>query len=69
MPPVSSPATEDAKEDVALLTALGHDPIEADALLALVGGTPGELSTRLLLLELAGGLERLPGGRVQRLVK
>ena len=69
MPSASSPATEDAKEDVALLTALGHDPIEADALLSLVGGTPGELSTRLLLLELAGGLERLPGGRVQRVVK
>jgi len=52
--------------DDALLAALGHDPVEPDALLARVGGTPGELGTRLLLLELAGQLERLPGGLVQR---
>jgi len=52
--------------DDALLAALGHDPVEPDALLARVGGTPGELSTRLLLLELDGLLERLPGGLVQR---
>jgi DNA processing protein len=68
MPAASGPSSA-GEEDPALLAALGHDPIEADALLALVGGTPGELSTRLLLLELAGGLERLPGGMVQRVVK
>jgi DNA processing protein len=68
MQSASGPGTG-GQEDAALLAALGHDPIEADALLALVGGTPGELSTRLLLLELAGGLERLPGGMVQRVVK
>jgi len=52
--------------DDPLLAALGHDPVEPDTLLARVGGTPGELSTRLLLLELDGLLERLPGGLVQR---
>ena len=58
-----------ADTDAALLAALGHDPVEPDALLALVGGTPGELSSKLLLLELAGIVERMPGGLVQRVVK
>ena len=61
-PPVS--ATDDS-----LLAALGHDPVEPDALLALVGGTPAELSTRLLMLELAGTIERLPGGHFQRIMR
>jgi len=58
-----------ADQDAALLAALGHDPVDPDTLLALVGATPGELSTRLLLLELAGQIERLPSGIVQRVVK
>jgi DNA processing protein len=58
-----------APDDEALLAALGHDPVEPDALLAMLGGTPGELGTRLLMLELAGMVERLPGGMFQRLVK
>ena len=52
-----------------LLAALGHDPLDPDTLLALIGGTPAELSTRLLMLELAGTVERLPGGKVQRVVR
>jgi DNA processing protein len=55
--------------DARLLAALGHDPVEPDVLLAAMGATPGELSSHLLLLELAGMVERLPGGRVQRVVK
>jgi DNA processing protein len=66
----SAPALSAADDaDAALLAALGHDPVDADTLLAVVGGTPGELSTRLLLLELAGSVERLPGGIFQRIVK
>lgn len=52
-----------------LLAALGHDPVEPDLLLAATGGTAGELSGGLLLLELAGLVERLADGRVQRVVR
>jgi DNA processing protein len=53
----------------ALLAALGHDPVEPDILLASLGMSPALLSSQLLALELAGLLERQPGGRVQRVVK
>jgi DNA processing protein len=53
----------------ALLAALGHDPVEPDTLLASLGMNPALLSSQLLALELAGLLERVPGGRVQRVVK
>jgi DNA processing protein len=53
----------------ALLAALGHDPVEPDTLLASLGMSPALLSSQLLALELAGLLERRPGGRVQRVVK
>ena len=52
----------------ALLAALGHDPAEPDALLARLGLDAGALAGQLLALELAGLLERLPDGRVQRIV-
>lgn len=56
-------------EDSVLLEALGHDPVEPDALLERFGGDAGLLAGELLALELAGVLERLPGGRVQRVVR
>jgi DNA processing protein len=63
-------AADDGVEGCAvLLAALGHGPVEPDALLASLGLTPALLSSQLLALELAGLLERLPGGMVQRLVK
>jgi len=49
-----------------LLALLGHDPIDTDTLLAHSGIDIGQLSMALLALELAGMLERLPGGKVQR---
>lgn len=52
-----------------LLAALGHDPVEPDMLLASLAISPALLSSQLLALELAGMLERRPGGRVQRVVK
>jgi DNA processing protein len=55
--------------DGALLDALGHDPAEPDVLLARLGCSPGELAARLLVLELSGHLERLPGGLIQRIGK
>jgi DNA processing protein len=53
----------------ALLAALGHDPVEPDNLAISLGIGPALLSGQLLALELAGLLERRPGGRVQRVVK
>jgi DNA processing protein len=62
-----TPASQAHDDD--LLQALGHDPVEPDSLLALVDGSAAALSSRLLMLELAGLVERLPGGRVQRVVR
>ena len=57
-----------APADAALLDALGHDPVEPDILLARLGCSPGELAARLLVLELSGRLERLPGGLIQTIM-
>jgi DNA processing protein len=50
----------------ALLDALGHDPVAPDVLLARLGWHAGDLSASLLVLELAGRIERLAGGLIQR---
>jgi DNA processing protein len=60
--PVAEPAAEPA-----LLRALGHDPVGLDALIARTGTSAAELQARLLELELAGRVARLPGGLFQRL--
>ncbi|MBC7938156.1 MAG: DNA-protecting protein DprA, partial [Chitinophagaceae bacterium] len=49
-----------------LLAAMGFDPTTLDALMARTGWPPSELSARLLELELAGEVARLPGGLYQR---
>jgi DNA processing protein len=53
----------------ALLAALGHDAMEFDVLLAHAGIDAARLNGQLLMLELDGQLERLPGGRFQRVVR
>lgn len=50
-----------------LLTALGHDPVTMDALIARTGWPAAELSARLMTLELDGQAARLPGGLYQRI--
>ena len=50
-----------------ILEAMGDDPLPADLLALHLGQPPGELQGQLLALELAGLLERLPGGMFQRL--
>jgi DNA processing protein len=50
-----------------LLDALGYEAVGIDVLGARVGSAAGALAGRLLALELAGHLERLPGGLFQRL--
>ena len=51
----------------ALLTALGFDPVDGDALATRTGTDPATLNVDLLALEMAGLLEQLPGGLYQRL--
>lgn len=50
-----------------LLCALGFDVVSLDALLARTGLDTAHLQYRLLELELAGDIARLPGGLFQRL--
>lgn len=56
-----------AHDDAILLGALGHEPVALDELLARLALDPGVLGARLLDLELAGFVTRLPGGQVQRI--
>nr|WP_155463840.1 DNA-processing protein DprA [Duganella radicis] len=50
-----------------VLDAMGDDPVQADVLAEHLNQPAGELQGQLLALELAGLLERLPGGMFQRL--
>ena len=50
-----------------LLAAIGHDPIGADELATRLQLAPSDMIASLLSLELAGVVERLPGGVFQRL--
>lgn len=66
-PAAPSPAAPEAGNDGdALLRALGADPVSLDALQARTGWPTEQLQVRLLELELAGQLARLPGGLFQR---
>ncbi len=55
-----------AKPADPVLAALGFDPVGLDALIARTGMGAAELSARLLELELAGRIARLPGQIFQR---
>lgn len=50
-----------------LLAQLGHDALDVDELLERTQTNIGQLSMGLLALEMAGMIERLPGGKVQRI--
>jgi DNA processing protein len=70
--PLARPLPDGSPDDQvgdALLAALGHDPIDFDELLDHAGIDAACLNSQLLLLELNGHLERLPGGRYQRVVR
>lgn len=66
----SSPLTDNKLEidgDYQLLfEVLGYDPIEIDVLIERCGLTAEAVSSMLLLLELQGQVESLPGGRYVR---
>lgn len=49
-----------------LLAALAHDPAGVDGLAARTGLTAAEVSSMMLILELQGAVESLPGGRFTR---
>lgn len=58
-------AALDAEDEI--LRALGSDPVGLDALQARTGLPTPQLQARLLELELAGHVARLPGGLLQRM--
>lgn len=64
---VSARAAPDDSFVDRVLAAMGDDPVQAEVLALHLGQAPGELQGQLLALELAGLLERLPGGMFQRL--
>ncbi|MBW8779982.1 MAG: DNA-protecting protein DprA, partial [Burkholderiales bacterium] len=68
-PSLFAQAADDATTqgpDGALRAALGHDPVTFDVLAARTGLPSDRLAARLLELELAGIVERLPGGLLQQ---
>jgi DNA processing protein len=50
-----------------LLSIMGFDPVDPDTLSARAGLTADSLFAMLTVLELEGRVERLPGGRLQRI--
>ena len=72
MSPLAAPARTPAATGASaagqeLLAAMAHEPVDADTLALLCVAEPGQLSLILLELELAGHVERLPGGLFQRI--
>jgi DNA processing protein len=69
--PAAAAAPEDAPaagtDGSAVLASLGHDPADADTIALRSGLDAGKTSATLLVLELEGRVERLPGNRYQRL--
>ncbi|MGH8427195.1 MAG: DNA-processing protein DprA [Gammaproteobacteria bacterium] len=59
-------ATQDDPDYRVLLDALGFHPVSADALVERTGLTPQAISSMLLILELRGEIEALPGARYTR---
>jgi DNA processing protein len=65
--PIQETAFEADPSVLALLKALGHGPVALEDLASSTGKTVVELASALLMLELAGKVESLPGNRYQRL--
>lgn len=64
-PPPPGPAP--AHEAEPILAAMGHSPASLDALASRTGADAGTLAAELTRLELAGRVERLPGGLFRQL--
>lgn len=63
----SSESLPDDPQSAAVLTAMGHDPVNMDVLIDRTGLTLDALYAILLALELRGRIASLPGGRFQQL--
>lgn len=59
-------AARDEPEHDAVLAAVGHEPVHPDTLVAHLGLAAGEVGARLVVLELAGRVQRFADGRVAR---
>jgi len=59
----------DTQGEASLLTHMGHDPVDIDALCLRAGMSAEQVSSELLRLELDGRVAALPGGLYQRLEK
>lgn len=57
----------DNPAEAQLLAAMGYDPVRVEQLLERTDLTISEISAMLLMLELDGRVQALPGGRYQRL--
>jgi DNA processing protein len=66
-PPTAAPTAAANTGDDPVLVALGYDPTPFDVLQARCGWGTARLQAHLLTLELDGRVQRLPGGRLQRL--
>lgn len=66
-PALQAPASESEQIADPLLAVLGHETMSLEALAAHTGWSPEMLNVRLLSLELAGQVARLPGQLFQRL--
>jgi len=64
--PVPAAAPRGAGDDT-LLATMGFEPADIDTLVARTGLSAADVSARLLALELAEMVQRLPGGQFQRL--
>ncbi len=60
---------EPTPPETGLLSHLGHDPVSLDTLQSRTGLDTPHLQAELFDLELAGQVERLPGGLFQRVVR
>ena len=76
-PALPEPAAAEGADDTggrlgesarSVLEAVGHDPVTLDQLVDHTGLTPDRLSSILLLLELDGRLDALPGSRYVRAI-
>lgn len=67
--PIHAPEQGVAEDEQAsrLLEYIGFDPVDPDTLLTRAGLTADSLFAMLTVLELEGRVERLPGGRLQRI--
>jgi DNA processing protein len=63
----STAATASDPDEERLLAAMGFDPVDIDTLALRCDQDAASLNTQLLMLELNGQIERLPGGSYRRI--